>query len=263
MTYAVTASLRNYWLDAFLRASNPPSGARLGGAFYLGTAAMATLIKTKTSGGTYGTPVNGVITLTNVPLALTHNANGTIVECTLLDSSTGAVITGLVAGLTGGKEVVVDDEVISAGEASNITDFRAQLASLSANGNVSLNIAFRNRFLRMLFSLDTVHFSAAGTIKLYDGTVPSVDVAATGTELWTIATTTTTWNAAASASSALAATLTANAVASGTATYGRFAWTHSATDYVIQFKVAEITGTTTGAMTISSSYTITACSMAI
>jgi len=262
VTYAVSTGIRNIWLDAILRATNPPSGGQVQG-LYLGTAALATLIKLKViTGVTFGNPVNGITSLT-VPLALTHNANGTIVACNLVDGSAANVITGLVAGLTGGKEVVVDDEVISAAEACSVTDFRAQLASLSANGNVSLNIALRNRLLRIIFHLDTVHSAAAGTIKLYDGTVPSVDVAATGTELWTIATTTTTWNAAASASSALAATLTANAVASGTATYGRFAWTANSENYVIQFKVAEITGTATGAMTASSSYTITACSMAI
>lgn len=80
----------------------------------------------------------------------------------------------------------------------------------------SLNVAARNAVLDGF----RTNFDG-GTLKLYTGTEPSVDAAATGTLLATFTLPTPAFNAASNGVASLASAITATAVAGGTAGYYR------------------------------------------
>jgi hypothetical protein len=172
--------------------------------------------------------------MTGLPLSTTHSSNGTIAKAKFLDNTQAQdVIIEMECGETVPKEMRISDEVISAGEASNITAFT--MLWVESLGTVKLNSALRTRLLESLTNKNTAAFSAAGTIKVYSGSAPaSADDAATGTELISFTTSTTSWSVA-SGSATLASSLNANASAgSETAVgYARFSWTSGST-FVIQ-----------------------------
>lgn len=176
---------------------------------------------------------NGFAVLT-VPASTTHTINGTITNSYLYSNPTNQVVQLMDTGLTSGsREVVIDDDVISAAEACNVTELRIHLPE--ANGTVRMNAALRTRLLEYLVRADTAVFSAAGTIKVYDGSAPaSVESAATGTELLSFVTSTTSWDAASGNASSLASSIAATAGASGTVAYARFTWSSGGDTYVIQ-----------------------------
>lgn len=230
-------------LRAMLRATYNASGVLR--YIWLMNSTMLTLVKFAHITGTdWNTPANGKVTLA-ASVATTHNANATIAAATFRDETQASALTpgntagahNLTAGLSNGsRDVVVDDAVITAGEACNITKASIQLPE--ANGTVKLNTALRNRMLNYLINKSGVHFSAAGTIKVYSGAAPaSADDVATGTELISFATTTTTWaDVNTSTGCDLTATLTTNASNTGTAGYARYSWNDPNTGetYVIQ-----------------------------
>lgn len=193
-----------------------------------------TLLKYKTGLGSanWGTPSGGQVSMTGLPILTTHSANGTIARAQIGSGGSGNVASGMLAGLTGGKDVVVDDEVISAAEACNITQLDIQQPL--SRGTVKINIALANRILEFFVLKSAVHFSAAGSIDVYSGSAPDVEAAATGTLLISFTTSTTSWNDVVANACTLAASLNANGVATGTAGYARFTWTHGGNTYVIQ-----------------------------
>ncbi len=95
----------------------------------------------------------------------------------------------------------------------------------ASNGTVKLSNTIRDALLDNLFLISGythLNLGNSGTISIYSGSAPaSADDAATGTLLWSISTGTNCWNAASGGSSVLAATLSANGAATGTAGYAR------------------------------------------
>jgi hypothetical protein len=228
---------KNGLLDAMLRAT--ASSTYTVGQLLLANAAETVLVKFKTLGGSgteFTTPAGGATELVS-SLATTHSANDTIAKAGIRDTG-GAndVVTPytMSAGLAGGGvDIVVDDAVITAAEACNITDFEIALREFT--GTVCTNTLLRNRLLAYFVRQNTAVFSAAGSITVYTGLAPATaEDAATGTSLLTFTTSTTSWSAAAAGSSALAASLSATAHASGTPGYARFTWTSGGQTYVIQ-----------------------------
>lgn len=227
---------KNGLLDAMLRAT--ASSTYTVGQLLLANAAETTIIKYKTLGGSgaeFTTPADGQTRLVS-SLSTTHVANDTIAKAGIRDTG-GAndVVTPytMSAGLTGSKDLVVDDEVITAAEAVLITDFKVGLKEFQ--GTAATNTLLRNRILSYFIRKNTAVFSAAGTITVYTGVAPAnAEAAVTGTSLLTFVTSTTSWGAAAAGSSALAASIAATAIASGTPGYARFVWTSGSETYVIQ-----------------------------
>lgn len=228
---------KNGLLDAMLRAT--ASSAYTVGQILLANAAETVLVKYKTLGGSgaeFTTPANGATELVS-SLSTSHSANDTIAKAGIRDTG-GAndVVTPytMSAGLAGGGvDIVVDDAVITAAEACNITDLVIALAEFT--GTVCTNTLLRNRILSYFIRKNTAVFSGAGTITVYTGLPPAnAEAAATGTSLLTYTTATTSWSAAAGGSSALAAALSATAHASGTPGYARFVWSNGGQTYVIQ-----------------------------
>lgn len=258
MAATVATSAKNALLDAMLRAS--ASSLYTVGQFLLIDAGETGLIKYKTLAGTgaeFNAPSGGAAVLA-APLATTHSTNGTIAKAGIRDTG-GAqdVVTPytMSCGLAGGsKDVVVDDDVITAAEANNITD--GAIGLQKANGTVALNMALRNRIIEYFIRKDTAVFSAAGVVSVYSGSAPDVDDAATGTLLAQFTTSTTSWNAAAAGAAALAASINTTGLAVGTAGYARFEWSQGGEDYVIQGSVG-----TSGADFIISTVSITVASV--
>lgn len=261
---------KNGLLDAMLRAT--ASSTYTVGQLLLANAAETVLVKYKTLGGSgaeFTTPANGATELVS-SLLTTHSANDTIAKAGIRDTGGASdVVTPytMSAGLTGSKDMVVDDEVITAAEACNITALAIQLKEFQ--GTVCTNTLLRNRILEYFVRKDTTVFSGAGTITVYTGVPPAnAEAAATGTSLITFTTSTTSWSAAAAGSSALAASLSATAHGTGTPGYARFQWTNGGETYVIQ---GECGGPASGkdflldSATITSgvAYNMTAATMAL
>ena len=195
-----------------------------------------TLLKTRTwagAGADFDVPSGGRCIMKTTKTT-THSANGTIAKMRTADGVQAVHKTGLVAGLTGNKDLVVDDEVITAAELATITSFYIDIPT-KGSGGVLFNTLLRNRLLKAYVKQNTAHFSAVGTVKVYNGTPPgTADDAATGTELISFTTSTTTWADASSNACALTASVNATAGASGTPSYARFSWTSGGETYVIQ-----------------------------
>lgn len=230
---------KNGLLDAMLRAT--ASSAYTVGQILLANAAETVLIKYKTLGGSgaeFTAPANGATELVS-PLSTSHSANDTIAKAGIRDTG-GAndVVTPytMSAGLAGGGvDIVVDDAVITAAEACNITDLVIALREFHSNGLVCMNTALRNRILAYFVRQNTAVFSGAGNITFYSGVPPATaEDTATGTPLCVFPTSTTTWAAASGGSSALSGASSVSAIASGTAGYARFVWSNGGQVYVIQ-----------------------------
>lgn len=229
-------------LYAMLRATYQTNGVI--DAISLKNEAETQVVKYKTNiaASDWTGPSGGKVTLIT-PLAMSHGVNDTITKASLGPTGLSEFLAGLVAGLSGGKDLVIDDAVITAAEACNITDFR--MTQPLALGTVKINLALSHQILKYFTKKDTAHFSAAGAIDVYDGSAPSsADDAATGTKLISFATTTSTWNdpSASVNSCTLASSLTASGIATGTAGYARFSWTVGGVTFVIQGSIGT-TGT--------------------
>lgn len=266
----IAAFAKNGLLDAMLRAA--ASSTYTVGQLLLANAAETVLVKYKTlagAGAEFTTPAAGKTELVS-SLLTTHSANDTIAKAGVRDTGgTNDVVTPytMSAGLTGSKDMVVDDEVITAAEACNITAFAIQLKEFQ--GTVCTNTLLRNRMLSYFVRKNTAVFSAAGVITVYSGIAPAnAEATATGDPLIAFTTSTTSWGAAAAGSAALAASLTASATATGTVGYARFVWAIGSETYVIQ-GTCGVTGSgadfiiSASALTASSSYDLTAATMAL
>lgn len=263
MAITYHASWADGLLNAFLRATNPPSGYVLG-YYKLGVSGVS-IAKNKTIGGaSWGAASSGVAAL-SVPILMTHQNNGTISHLDIQDSGqVRTLLAGLDVTLTAGAaaHAHVDDVNITAAEACNITDF--DFHWVEGVGTVKLSTTLRNKLIDMYTGKHTTHISANATVKVYTGTAPaSADDVATGTELISFPIDTTssfTYGAAASSVSTPSA-VSANASNTGVVGYARLAWTHNAIDYVIQGSVGT-TGTdfilSASSLTATNSYDFTA-----
>lgn len=270
MAITVTTAVKNELLNGLLRTTGALNSANQVGGFYFGNTSLSTLYKYKVSltGASWGSPSNGGITLLSTPVLTTNSGTptGTIVEAAYRTVGDGAyAIQGLVAGVSGGKDVVLDTATITSGSAVSITD--ARIFVPASNGTVRINTLLRNRILRILVRQDTVGSAASGSIDVYSGSAPSdADSAATGTLLISFPTTTTSWASASSGSSALSATLTTTGSTAGTAGYARFSWTANGETYVIQGSIGA-SGTdfiiNNTAITVGGSFSITSATIGL
>lgn len=249
-------------LNACFRATNPTGYVVDQVAFRTNAAAVKYL---NVTGAEWGNASNGVITLANLPVLLTHSGNGIIDRMALHMSSLASAIISASPAAASAADAVLTDVNITAAEASSISDLRVQMKK--TRGTTSINLALRNALLEIMFGKKTTHISANGTLKVYTGAAPDVDAAATGTELisFTIQTTNPySYNTAGSDACALAATLSATASNSGDVGYARLAWTHNSVDYVVQGSIG-VSGTdfviSSASLTSGNSYDLTAATI--
>jgi len=92
------------------------------GTLEIGTAAMASVLATFTLADPCGTVTNGVLTLDFDPDISDTSADnsGTAVEARIKNGDGTSVITGLTVG-TSGTEIVLDNNVINAGQTVTLT----------------------------------------------------------------------------------------------------------------------------------------------
>ena len=81
---------------------------------------MAAVLATVTLSDPSATKLNGVLTLSGVPLSTSASATGTAAEARIRDSLAADVITGLTVG-TAATDVVLDSVSITSGQTVNIT----------------------------------------------------------------------------------------------------------------------------------------------
>jgi hypothetical protein len=233
-------------LRGFLRATNPTSNIAIAQLSF-----ASGLRYRNVTGTDFGAASSGVCSLVGTPLAMTHANTGTMTTGSA-NGPGGGDVSGLTLGTSAPCELESNTAVgvissSSSPPASSITRFSVGFPS--NRSTVLINTALRNKMAETMAGKNTAHWAANGTIKVYSGAAPSsADDAATGTELWSVATDQTSsfsWNDVASNACALAANLTATSNAFGAnqvAGYARLAWTHGGTDYVIQGSVGEGTG---------------------
>lgn len=97
-------------------------GSATAGTLEIGTTAMAVVVATFTLADPCGTVTNGVLTLDFDPDISDNSAdnNGTAVEARIKNGDGTAIITGLTVG-TSGTEIVLDNNVITAGQTVTLT----------------------------------------------------------------------------------------------------------------------------------------------
>lgn len=187
------------------------------------------------NGTSWDAAANGAIALAGVPASTTASSAGTLAGFALnmASLSNAARSTSPGAATASPAEIILSS--LDASTAVTINDFRIGLPK--TRGTVSMNLALRNKLLETLVAKNAAHFSANGTLKVYDGSAPDVDAAPTGTELisFTIQTTNPYSFADVSADAcALVSSISATAAASGNVGYARLSWTHNSVEYVIQ-----------------------------
>lgn len=90
------------------------------GTLEIGTTGMAAVLATITLADPSATKLNGVLTLSGVPLSVAASATGTAAEARFRDSNAVDVVTGLTVGLSG-TDIILDSLSITAGQTVNIT----------------------------------------------------------------------------------------------------------------------------------------------
>ena len=179
MAITYHATWANALLNAFLRATNPPTS---GVCVYI---ALGGNVRNKPVGGSnWGAASSGKASLT-VPLVTNSQNNGAISTADLYNSGGSTIlIGGLDVTLTAGaaSHMHVSDVNITAAEACNIDQF--DFYWLESAGTLKLSMTLRNKLIDIYTSKLTTHISANATVKVYTGSAPaSADDAATGTEL--------------------------------------------------------------------------------
>lgn len=198
------------------------------------------------SGSAWDAAASGAIALAGVPTSTTASSAGTLAGFTLAMPSDGSAIRSTSPGAATSSPGEIILSSLNASDAVQIQQFRIGLPK--ARGTVQMNVALRNALVEVLVGKRATHLSANGTIKVYSGSAPDVEAAATGTELWSCNVDTTSafsWSDAASSACALAGSLTATSNAFGAnqvVGYARLAWTHNSVNYVIQGSVGEGAG---------------------
>ena len=110
-------SLKDTRLQAVIDAIDAGAGP---GVLEIGTAGMAAVLATITLADPSATKLNGVLTLSGVPLSTTASATGTAAEARIRDSNAVDVVTGLTVG-TSGTDIVLDNTSINSGQTVNVT----------------------------------------------------------------------------------------------------------------------------------------------
>lgn len=194
-----------------------------------------TQLYASTSGGlaggtTWTAPADGEMQLAST-LGYTAANTGTAGFVRLAESTT---VTSGVFDLTasvaaGGGDVILASLSLNSAQAFSITNMSISVAK--SVGNCFFNVALRNAILNKLKNVGAagsqLGYNTGATLKLYSGSAPADADAALGggnTELWTANMSTTTFNAAGGASIGLSASISANGVATGTATFFRLAY---------------------------------------
>lgn len=97
-------------------------GSATAGTLEIGTTAMASVLATFTLADPCGTVTNGVLTLDFDPdiSDLSADNSGTAVEARIKNGDGTSVITGLTVG-TSGTDIVLDNNVINAGQTVTLT----------------------------------------------------------------------------------------------------------------------------------------------
>jgi len=172
-------------------------------------------------------PAAGVFTYAS-PISINNTVNtpsGNIQRVGLQNLSVGAdLIRMTVVGVAGsGSEVIVDSISTSV---SQVLGISLKMSLGFGDSTIKFSNSLRNAWLTSM--LDGTNLAAmvlvdsSSTMTIYDGSPPdTADDAATGNVLWQKALTTTTWASGSGAGLDLAATLSANASASGTIGYAR------------------------------------------
>lgn len=199
------------------------------------------------SASDWNAAANGEIQMAGLPVATSATNSGTLSRFRIAGSGGATLLTSAAAGAvdtTLSSEIVVSSTSTAANP--TITDLRVGFPK--TRGSVSINMALRNKLCELLVGKHVAHISANGTIKVYSGSAPDVDVAATGTEMWSANVDTTssfTWADVSSDACALNSSLVATSLAFGAnlvAGYARLTWTKDAIVYVVQGTVGEATG---------------------
>ena len=110
-------SLKDTRLQAVIDAIDAGVSA---GVLEIGTAGMVAVLATVTLADPSATKLNGVLTLSGLPLSNAASATGIAAEARIRDSNSVDVITGLTVG-TSGTDIVLDNTSIASGQTVNIT----------------------------------------------------------------------------------------------------------------------------------------------
>ena len=166
----------------------------------------------------------------------------------------------LTVGTAGsGADIIMTS--LAASTSSTITD--CSVGVLSGSGTIGANVALRDVLTKLILGKTLASNErlvvTTGTsvpyrakVNLYSGTAPSsADDAATGTLLWTADLLDTNLNTVANGETGLTASLTANAVATGTVGYMRITRDNATTVYTLQLAVATDTSADAQLSTLS------------
>lgn len=200
----------------------------------------------------------GTATLTATNIAV--NATGTIAKAGIAG---GYFLSGPVTLAGGGGMIVVSNLNVTNGGvlASATINF---VMPRNNGGTLRINTALATAWANsILNNTDHPAMANGGTLDIYSGTQPATaDTAPSGTKLWSVTLATTDFTDAVSGAVSLSGSKSANAIASGTATWAR--WTKGA--LVLDGSVGT-TGTdfvlNAVGMTSGSSYTLTAATLSL
>lgn len=236
MALSYTTNWGTAILRAMLRSTNPIAGQYQIKHLYLGNTGVASIYKyiTNMTSAYWNSASDGIATMTSLPRLTTNSSDGVITEA--LVSGSSGLINGISAATSSPGGIILDSLTVTSGSAVNVTNFSVGLPA--SRGTVFLNAALRNKIVDLMTQKVTTHFSANGTIKVYDGSAPATaDDTATGTELISFAIDTTSsfsYNDVTSDACSLVSSISATASATGTAGYARFSWTSGSDTFVIQ-----------------------------
>jgi len=117
MTVTYPNALKDTRMQAVIDAIDAGAGA---GKLEIGTAGMAAVLATITLADPSATKLNGVLTLSGVPLQdASADATGTAAQARIRDSNNIDVVTGLTVG-TAATDIILDSTSITAGQAVTI-----------------------------------------------------------------------------------------------------------------------------------------------
>lgn len=175
---------------------------------------------------TFMSAPSGGISQLSSSRAGTVNANNAITVTTArIYASNGTTpIIDTTASLLGGGGGVIVPTMTSSTGVPFVVDFFS-LRMPATNGTLSINDSLRDAIVSAIcVASANIGACSVATINVYSGSIPSsANAAATGTILWTGTTAATgaSWGTVSGGSASLASNITANASATGTATYAR------------------------------------------
>lgn len=233
MATTFSVSWKNKTLDSLTgRASNTNYLGYLdayAGALVADPSTAVTLLQATYSNGAFiqgamAAPALGVSSLSVSKLTVAAGVTAMTIGAGRIFDAAGVAMIDTTASLAGGGGgIIVPTLTSSSGVAFQFDQFSLKMPNNL--GTVYFNDALRDALVSMWTQAAVnVGLCNSGVISIYSGAVPAnANVVATGTLLWTITTgaTGTSWAAASGGSTALVSSLSASAVATGTATYAR------------------------------------------